>query len=37
MSKAFINVLKAYHAPMTRDSYLNTAWAGSPQWNLTLS
>jgi hypothetical protein len=30
MSKAFINVLKAYHAPMTRESYLNTAWAGRP-------
>ncbi len=25
-----MNVLKAFHAPMTRESYLNTAWAGQP-------
>ena len=30
MSEAFLSVLKAYHAPMTRESYLMTAWAGKP-------
>ncbi len=30
MSRAFLNVLKAYHAPMTRDEYLNTAYLGNP-------
>lgn len=30
MSKAFINVLKAYGAPLTREEYLNTAYAGKP-------
>lgn len=26
----FVNVLKAYGAPVTREEYLNTAWAGNP-------
>ena len=30
MSNAFIRVLRAYHAPMTREEYLNTAYAGNP-------
>ena len=30
MSEAFLSVLKAYHAPMTRESYLMTAWADKP-------
>ena len=25
-----LNVLRAYHAPMNREEYLNTAWAGNP-------
>jgi len=30
MSRAFINVMKAYHAPMTRESYLNFVYLGKP-------
>lgn len=28
MSRAFVNLLRAYHAPLTVESYLDTAWAG---------
>lgn len=35
MSKAFMNVLKAYGAPLTRDEYLNTAYAGKPPSSTT--
>ena len=30
MHDAWVNVLKAYGAPITREEYLNTAWAGRP-------
>ncbi len=32
MSQEFIDVMRAYHAPepVTRERYLNTAWAGRP-------
>jgi len=30
MSRAFMNVMRAYHAPMTREEYIDTAYAGRP-------
>jgi hypothetical protein len=30
MSRAFMNVMRAYHAPMNREEYVNTAYAGNP-------